>query len=164
MKAEVLRYFFKLTLGTLSLLLASQTLRAQIELKLAVAPDGKTYSVYARPDSTINPSTDTYTGTGQITLVVPNGFEYTNFQEISGDWNYQPPFVSIVKAPVENPSKDYISIGLNDDLPQIVYQAGQETLLFTFERVGSCLGEIYLIDNDTDPFAQLPNSAGTNPG
>ncbi|RMG80339.1 MAG: hypothetical protein D6714_14835, partial [Bacteroidetes bacterium] len=80
------------------------------------------------------------------------------------DWNYQPPFVSIVKAPVENPSKDYISIGLNDDLPQIVYQTGQETLLFTFERVGNCLGEIYLIDNDTDPFAQLPNSAGTNPG
>jgi hypothetical protein len=145
-------------------LLLATPLSAQLELKIEVDPDGKTYSVYVRPDNSITPSSNTYTGTGQITLVVPNDFEYTNFQEYHGTWNSQPPFVSIAKAPVENPTKDYISIGLNDDSPQIIYESGVETLLFTFDRVGNCAGEIYIIDNDNDPFAQLPNSAGTNPG
>ncbi len=140
------------------------TLSAQLELKIQIEPDGKTYGVYVRPDDTITPSSNTYTGTGQVTMVVPNGFEYTNFTEVAGNWGYLPSQVSIVHAPIENPNFDYISIGLDDDTPQIIYENDVETLLFTFERVGNCSGEIHLIDNENDPFAQLPNSAGTNPG
>ncbi|MDF1866705.1 MAG: hypothetical protein P1U70_17850 [Saprospiraceae bacterium] len=154
----------KSTLWLGLLLLLATPLTAQLDLKIGLDPDGKTYTVYVKPDNSITPSSNTYTGTGQITLVVPNDFEYTNFQEYHGAWNYLPPFVSVAKAPVENPTKDYISIGLNDDSPQIIYESGVETVLFTFERVGNCTGEIYIIDNMNDPFAQLPNSAGTNPG
>lgn len=52
------------------------------------------------------------------------------------------------------------------DYPHIDYINGQEVLLFSFkmdDAVG-CPGSIYLIDNATDPFNQLPNSQFNNPG
>ncbi len=135
------------------------SLQAQLELRVGVLADGVTYAVYARPDGTINPSTNTITGTGQITLVVPADFTYSNFTNVNGIWSPN----ATVQSPIENPDHDYISIGLTVD-NGIDYISGQETMLFRLKRTSACSGEVHLIDNDDDPFAQLPNSVGTNPG
>ncbi len=136
-------------------------LQAQLELKIQLEPDGVTYGVYVRPNNTINPTSVTSTGTGQITLVVPSGFTFADFTSVSGSWV---PNATVV-APIENPGFDYISFGFSLDLPQIIYQSGTETLLFTLRRTSACAGSVKLIDNNTDPFANpLPNSIGSNPG
>mgnify|MGYP001303743967 CR=1 FL=1 len=138
--------------------LLSVSLHAQLELRIGILADGETYAVYVRPDATINPSPMTITGTGQITIVAPSNFTYTNFTNVSGIWSAN----ATVTSPVENPTKRYISIGLTLD-DGIDYVSGQETMLFKLKRTSACGPEVYLIA-DNDPFAQLPNSAGTNPG
>ncbi len=135
-------------------------LQAQLELRIGILQDGETYAVYTRPDSTINPSQMTITGTGQVTLVVPNGFAYSDFTSVNGNWAAN----ATVVGPLENPTHTYISIGLVIDNPKILYIPGYETLLFTLKRSSACLGPVYLIENDTDPLNQLPNSVGSNPG
>jgi len=115
-----------------------------------------------KPKPSINPSTNTMTGTGQVTLVVPTGFTFNNFTSIKGQWSNPP---TIVKAPVENPNFDYISVGLLSDggFPNnIQYVTGQETALFRLVRTSACIGPVTLIELD-DPF-YAPNSAGSNPG
>ncbi len=140
--------------------LAGTSTSAQIELTLRLQSDQETFVVYARPLASANISTNTITGTGQITLVVPTGFDYRDFQKLGGDWRQN----ARVNKPLENPEKDYISFGLNRDQPKIVYRPGEETPLFSFKKEGACQGRLYLIDNGTDPFAQIPNSENSNPG
>src|SRR5690606_29102548 len=137
------------------------SLSAQVEFSLKLMPDGKTYHVYARPDSSITPSASLVTGSAQVTIVVNNGFQFNNFTSVSGAWDPQP---ARVNSPIENPTKDYISFGFQSEPPIITLQSGTETLLFTFKRTSPCIGISYLINNDTDPFAMLPNSVGSNPG
>ncbi len=132
----------------------------QLEFKLALMPDSSSWGVYLQPKETINPSTNTITGSGQITLVVPSGYQFGNFESIAGIWEMN----SRINSPIENPHKDYISFGFFADNPQIKIQKDHETLLFTLEKVSPCPFEFYLIDNQSDPFAQLPNSIGVNPG
>ncbi|MFQ5446582.1 MAG: hypothetical protein ACE5FF_06580, partial [Saprospiraceae bacterium] len=146
-------------LSLLFILFGANSLFAQLELRITKLADGVTYAVYVRPDTTISPSPMTITGTGQITIVTPSGFTYSNFTNVSGIWTPN----STVDSPVENPSNSYISIGLSLD-NGISYLPGEETLLFKFKRTSECEGELHIINNDTDPFAQLPNSMGTNPG
>ena len=154
-------YKIKITLlAVLFALLGAVTLQAQLELRIGVLPDGVTYAVYVRPDNTISPSTNTITGTGQVTLVVPTGFTYSNFTSVTGIWAPN----AIVNSPIENPTHSYISVGLNIDNPKITYTSGQETMLFKLKRTSACNGEVHLINNQTDPFNDLPNSVGTNPG
>ncbi len=137
----------------------TQSLSAQIEFRVGLDIDGKTYSVYARPHSSVNPSMNTITGSAQITLVVPTGFIYNNFTNVNGIWTAN----ATVRNPIENPTKDYISFALSLD-NGIKYIAGYETKLFTITRTTACNGESYLINNQSDPFAKVPNSRGTNPG
>jgi len=138
----------------------SQNAQAQgLELKLQLENDGDTYGVYVRPQG-FSPSDSTITGSGQVTLVAPTGFAYTSLQSVGGAWIEN----ARVDAPTEASSRDYISFGFLQDVPQIVYSDTTETLLFTFKKVGDCPDTLYLIDNDTDPFNVLPNSAGNNPG
>ena len=132
----------------------------QLEFKLALMPDSSAWGVYLQPQESINPSANTITGSGQITLVVPTGYQFGNFTSIAGTWDMN----SRINSPIENPHKDYISFGFFSDNPQIQIQKNYETLLFTLERVSPCPLEFYLIDNQSDPFARLPNSFGVNPG
>ncbi|MBI5917385.1 MAG: hypothetical protein HY842_18610 [Bacteroidetes bacterium] len=120
------------------------------------------WGVYARPNpaSGIDPTTNTITGSGQVTVVMPLNFTWSGLTSVSGAWTANAP----VHGPVENPTKSYISFGFVGDVPQIQVQAGQETLLFTFLRDEACPDSMYLIDNDTDPFNVLPNSMNSNPG
>ncbi len=62
-------------------------------------------------------------------------------------------------APVEDPAHDYISFSMNNaSTTGIAYVANQLTPLFTFKNIGPCIaGDIFLMDNDTDPFFGNPN-------
>lgn len=160
MKVKILQQIKNHCLIAFFSFMAMNSLFAQLECKIQLNADGETYEVYVQPDNTITPSSATITGTGQLTIVAPTGFQYADFTSQSGLWVAN----STVVSPPENPGFDYISIGLSFDNPPIIYQPGAETLLFTFKRTTLCTGPITLINNDTDPFALLPNSAGTNPG
>lgn len=150
-----------LTLGLVFILGWSANLHAQITFSIQLAGDGVTYQVFLKTDPSITPSANTYTGTGQVTVVMPTGLTYNNLTSVHGLWTDGQ---GRVNSPVENPTKDYVSFALSTDVPKIVFTPGSETLLFTFKRTSSCAGEVFLIDNDLDPFAQLPNSINSNPG
>jgi len=147
------------------LVLGVVSAQAQLDLKLQLMPDGTTWGVYVKPVG-ITPTTTTITGSGQVTLVSPTGYFPAfpmTISSQSGTWQEN----ARVSAPTENPSRDYLSIGFITDNPQIIYQAGTETLLFTFSLNGACPDSLYIIDNATDPFIPPPggaNSANTNPG
>ncbi len=149
----------KLILLVMCVVMSASGAYAQLELKLQLLDDS-TWGVFVRPDTTINPTTSTITGSGQVTLVAPTGFTYTGFTNVSGTWIEN----ARVNSPPENPGRDYISFGFQTDNPQIIYQAGSETLLFKFKRTGACPDTLYLIENGVDPFDQQPNSANSNPG
>jgi hypothetical protein len=136
------------------------TLSAQLECTIKMLEDGETFGVFVRPLEEISPSRHAVTGTGQITVVVPTGFEIIEFQNMGGTWLQN----ARVNTPEENPTKDYISFGFSHDQPSIRYVSGQETLLFSFKNGNDMMEPLTLIDNDMDPFAQIPNSVGCNPG
>ncbi len=141
-----------------------------IKFKLQLLEPNK-WGVYAKPVDT-SPSAQTIPGSGQVTLVAPIGY-YSNsnslgLTSISGTWNSN----AFVDGPIENPTKQYISVGLLADYPEINFSAGQETLLFTFVANENlpCPDSLYLIAND-DPFHPLYpdstpgyNSFNSNPG
>jgi hypothetical protein len=164
MKSNIL-YHAKFAIVALFLLLGALSVEAQIQFRIRLESDGVTYTVLARPKPGLTPapSLNTLTGTGQITLVVPNGFQYSNFVSLAGLWGGTPGpnGASRVNAPVDNPNNDYISIGFISDGP-IQYIAGSETALFRLRRTSACTGPVELIEDD-DPFA-APNSLNSNPG
>lgn len=124
-------------------------------------PDGTKWGIYAVTEVGTNPTLNTLTGTGQVTLVAPLGFTIVDFNPVSGLWQNN----AVINGPTENPTKSYISFGLINDTPQILYSPTAPTLLFTFRKALSyCPDEFYLIENNVDPFDQLPNSVNSNPG
>ena len=129
-----------------------------LELKLQLMEPDK-WGVYVRPNGA-TPSPTTITGSAQVTLVMPSAFTWSSLTSVNGTWTQN----ATANNPVENPGWKYVSFGLVQDQPQIVYQAGTETLLFTIKRNDPCPDSIYLINNDTDPFNVLPNSFNNNPG
>ncbi len=134
---------------------------SQIDLYLQLMPDGTKWGVYADPRPNINPTNSTITGSGQITVVAPLNFDIVDLTPVNGNWANN----ATIHGPTENPNKSYFSIGLVADQPQIIYSTTSATLLFTFKKPdNSCPESIYLIDNATDPFNQLPNSLSSNPG
>ncbi len=139
------------------------TANSQIELKLQLMPDGDSWGIYARPHPSINPSATTITASGQVTVVMPANFQWINLIPVKGNWVSN----AAVTSPPENPGAKYVSFGLVDDDPHIDYIVGQETLLFTFEKLSACPEFLYLIDcgtpNEQDEFC-FPNSLNTNPG
>ena len=128
-----------------------------LELKLQLI-SADTWGVYVRPNG-VSPSTTTITGSAQVTIVMPLGFVWSSLTSVNGTWTQN----ATVAGPAENSAWTYWSFGLVIDSPQIVYQSGQETLLFTFKRTDPCPDSLYLID-DADPFNVLPNSVNSNPG
>lgn len=155
-----LKFFYKiLWLIPLSMLWIGEA-NAQLEFKLQLLENTTKWGVYVRHNGTGNsPSVNTITGSGQVTIVAPNGFSFQNLTAIAGQWTQN----ARVNGPAENSSRDYISVGFNYDDPKIIYYDTSETLMFTF-TAPTCPDTLYLIDNNTDPFNVLPNSAGTNPG
>jgi len=131
---------------------------SQIEFSLKLNFDSTKWGVFARPTENISPSQETFTGTGQVTIVVPTGFVLSGTKNFGGIWVMN----SRSNSPDENPKFDYLSFGLSADNPKIIYQQGFETLLFSIDRTTvDCPDSLYLISN-SDPFS-APNSVGSNP-
>ena len=139
-------------------LLLTTTAFSQLKFSLQPMASASTYGVYVKPCGGIVPTANTITGTGQVTIVVPLGNNITEIVSYGGAWSES----ASVSAPSEAPDKNIFSYGFLTDSPQIVYEAGKQTLLFSFVMEGP--GEPRLLDNENDAFAQLPNSVNTNPG
>ncbi|HFA48336.1 MAG TPA: hypothetical protein ENJ95_04875, partial [Bacteroidetes bacterium] len=69
-------------------------------------------------------------------------------------------------APTEDPLHDYFSFSMSEAFTlSIPYTSGVIVPLFTFKNIGPCVsGDIFLMDNATDPFFVQPNSQGVNVG
>ncbi len=138
-------------------------LHAQLELKLQLMPDGESYGVYVLANTPVSPSANTITASGQVTVVAPLDFQWNSVVSHAGYWVAN----AEVIGPVDNPDAKYISFGLQDDQPQIIYSNTEERLLFSFKNGGDCPAYLRLIDcglpNESDPFC-FPNSMQTNPG
>ena len=144
----------------------SQNNDVGIKLKLQLI-DSDTWGVFATTITEIDSST--ITGSGQVTAVMPNGFQWSSLNSVHGLWHND----ANVYGPAENPYVQYISFGLVLAGPNypILYKKGMETLLFTFKGVDACPDFMYLIDcgtpNQSDPFCPNignPNSHNSNPG
>lgn len=136
-------------------------LQAQVELKLQLQPDGKSYSVFARPKvDWVSPPAN-LTHSAQVTIVVPaGGFEVANLTSVNGTWQ----LTTMVIQPQENPTADYLIFALVGATADISYKKDQEIELFRFENgLSGCPGPAELMDNDNDPFAE-PNSQGIPAG
>ncbi|MEM6319864.1 MAG: gliding motility-associated C-terminal domain-containing protein [Bacteroidota bacterium] len=135
------------------------TLSAQVEGKIILLPDNKTYQVSVIPVTSLS-AAFSITNSAQITLVAPTGgFELTRLRGITGDWMIS----GFAKSPSENHSADYYSVQLNSPLTDVVYTANEEIILFTFENSAICVGDVSIIDDNNDPFLP-PNSQFLNVG
>ena len=119
-----------------------------------------TYDLYVQPCQDLPLSGNTITGSGQITLVAPVGALFMGITSVSGTWLAS----DAIGGPVESPGNVYYSVGFLMDYPAIALAANNETLLFIVQMGGFVVATPELIDNENDPFAQLPNSYGINPG
>lgn len=143
-----------------AIFLFSAHLSAQLYLTIKAMPSDNLWGVYVKPCDTLQCTNQTITGTGQITIVAKVGSAFSELTQYSGTWIKDTPVIS----PVENPDMVYFTLGLATDMPAITYIPGEETLLFTFKFNSPDGSPPALINNETDPFAQLPNSLGSNPG
>lgn len=137
---------------------AAQEVQSSLEFKVQQMADGS-YGVFVKPDQSVSPSGKTQTGSGQVTLVVPTNFTYTNLENHAGTWTEN----ARVDAPIEASNKSYVSFGFVMDTPRIKLFSHEETLLFTFECDAAFNGQVALFNNENDPF-MTPNSYGSNPG
>jgi len=130
-----------------------------IEYSVQLLPDGETYQVNLR-SQILYEGMDALTNSAQVTLLVPTGgFELTNLESINGQWENN----TTVVSPAENPSFDYLIVGLVDNgTGDIPYPEGGEVPLFTFQNNGLCTGAMELMEAD-DPF-EAPNSQNINAG
>lgn len=136
----------------------SENVQNSLEFKVERMANG-TYGVFVKPDYSIMPSSKIQTGSGQVTLVVPNNFTYSNLENHAGSWIEN----ARVDAPIEAIDKSYVSFGFVMDQPRIKLFPNEETLLFTFECDAAFNGQVVLFDNANDPFV-APNSYSSNPG
>jgi gliding motility-associated-like protein len=145
----------------LALLWGSQNLQGQVELKLQLQPDGKTYTLLARSAADFLPPLDNLTHSAQITLVVPTGsFQPGSLENHAGLWE----MTHLLLHPSENPGADYLVFNLLNATTGIVYPQGQEVPFFSFQNaLPDCGGAFEIMDNETDPFAP-PNSLNMQVG
>lgn len=149
-----------LHLGFLSILPAQEAI---FEVKVQyMDSDDLTWGVYARPVTGFEEPQDILIGSGQITLLLKNNGvdQIQNITSTNGRWNSNP---LSTKGPIEAPEINYVSIYLANSGRAFPTKNEKEFLLFTFQS-DTCLDTIGVIDNHTDPFARIPNSAGTSPG
>ncbi|MBI1225110.1 MAG: T9SS type A sorting domain-containing protein [Bacteroidetes bacterium] len=133
-----------------------QTPAMKLKLKLI---SQNTWGVFVKPEADINTGQTITVGGDQVTVVMPKNYAFNNVTQVNGIWSAN----AFVHGPAENPTKSYISFGLQSETQPIPYQNGVETLLFTFKGDGTCPDSLYLIDNASDPFTVHPNSVNSNP-
>lgn len=139
---------------------------AGVKFRVGYEASSSEYVVYMTPDSLPKPD---MVLSSQVTLVVPHATGAASFgansiqSSVAGlNWANN----SRVNAPAENAKADYLSFGLfytASRPPSFAWAVGQEKRIFSFKSPTGCVAGVALLDN-SDPFSQLPNSVGTNPG
>ena len=145
------------------MLFISYSASAQVQYKIEYNSATQRYQVAMKPLANYS-GTAAYTGSAQVTLVVPTGgnFTPTALQSQFGAWNLDN---AIVRTPSENPSFDYVSFYMPSTVTGVNYTSNVEMPLFSFAATGGCTGGINLINNATDPFMPNPtNSKNINVG
>lgn len=134
---------------------------AQLYTKLQWMPEDNHWGVFVRADSSVQPTRNILLGSGQLTVVVPTGFQIGEMTSYMGSWIEN----ARANKPVEQPEKDYVSFGVQLSEPVTQLGTSDEALVLTFSATdGECPGSLYLIERD-DPFVmESPNSLNTNPG
>lgn len=145
---------------------AATQVTAGVKFRINFDKDTHRYGIYMTPDSIPNPD---MLLSSQITVVAPHqenagAFTAHNIQsDIPGvSWVNH----SHVDGPLENPNAAYLSLGYfftGSTPPNFHWVTGEEKRILSFESVSGCSDGVHLLENN-DPFNQLPNSAGTNPG
>lgn len=124
-------------------------------------PEANHWGIFVKADSTVEPTRNILLGSGQLTVVVPTGFQIGEVTSHMGAWIEN----ARANTPIEQPEKDYVSFGvqLSEEIPQL--GMSDEALILTFGPIdGECPPSLYLIEAD-DPFVMnSPNSLNTNPG
>lgn len=147
-------------------LLTALDATAAVKFRLGFDAATNQYALYMTPDAVPSPD---LTLSAQATVVVPhsvNGQRFEITQITSHIANAEWVNHSRVDAPSENTAADYLSLGYyftGSSVPSFGWQAGQEKKILSFTSNLGCVSGVKLIDAQ-DPFAVLPNSAGTNPG
>ncbi|PID49419.1 MAG: hypothetical protein CR991_06655 [Proteobacteria bacterium] len=132
------------------------------------------YRVFMRPQTA--PKSPNLTYSAQVTIKVPHAESPDQFvaQNItSTNENLSWSNSSKVRAPIANPSYDYLSFttSILNNAKTFPWVAGEELEVFNFSNGGACLGSVEIMDNDADPFALNPSvpspsdpDAKANPG
>ena len=182
MNLSTLKWWFVGVAAALLWLLTPTTSYAQDGVEFSITYDSGTgvYSVYMRPN--VTPADPNETTTAQVTIKVPTAAAPADqFVPVPsplyfpGQGFYQNPAISSMTwfqdsegragDQTDDLTADYLSwrLTISGDAGAYNWAAGQEVLVFSFTNSGACLGAVELLA-DSDPFAQLPNSIGTNPG
>lgn len=158
----VLNKRFKLIAASFCLSLCYSTISfAQLYTKLQWMPAENHWGIFVKADSSVQPTRDILLGTGQLTVVVPTGFQIKEMTSYMGAWIEN----ARANTPIERPEKDYISFGVQLSEPVSQLGTSEEALILTFSAAeGDCPASLNLIEKD-DPFMTTsPNSLNTNPG
>ncbi|MDD5395108.1 MAG: IPTL-CTERM sorting domain-containing protein [Thiothrix sp.] len=148
-----------------------------VSYKIAWSPTDSRYHVYLLPATT--PSKDLST-TAQVTVRVPHvagagQFTVNKIYPKTGtNWTQSSTAIaeeadgscSTDGCQTDDKSVDYLSFTFSPiNVAAFGFKADTEVEAFSFTtNAGSCVAGIELMDNANDPFNQLPNSVGTNPG
>jgi len=134
------------------------TINSQAQIKLTMVDNlyAERFEIYALHENPDFPDTKSFIGTGQVTLVVNAKTKLANITNYNGTWVLN----AEALRPEENSTKDYLSFGFAD-YTEVQISGFQPTLLFAVEY--SKAGEAHIVEMD-DPFVQIPNSLGSNPG
>lgn len=138
---------------------------ANVQYRVAYDGVNDQYEVYMKPAALPAPDLAL---TAQVTIKVPHagndtGFTVNNIQSHieRADWQ----LYSQINSPSEDPRANYLSFGMlitGVSTPAFNWEVGVEKKIFTFQSAVGCRDGLALLENN-DPFAQLPNSQGTNP-
>ncbi len=130
----------KLLMLALLCLATASFLSAQIpaiELKLQLLPDGESWGVFAKPKEGISPSLMTITGSAQVTVVMPLGFQWNSLQSHAGLWTNDITYA----GPIENPGRTYTYFGLVTDNPK--YNMLQDRRRYFFHLKKQAIARIH---------------------
>jgi len=129
----------------------------QITYNLSYDQNTEVYTVSMRSGKTYTGGQARLSSTSQVMIVAPHttgGFQITNVTGLQTggtalNWGY-----SRVDAPSQNPTKDYFFFSPSNAFVYTPFDVPANTQidLFSFQSGSGCLGNLQIMDNNTDPF------------
>lgn len=135
------------------MLLSFVCVQAQVLYDVLIQEDGLTYEVRLHPEQSW--SNFTTTESARVSFKVPvSGFTISNVVNQHGIWA----LISSDMAADQDGEYDYYSFVLvNAGTDDIKYVEGQTELLFSFQNIGLCTGNVELLDIDDELSISNPN-------